>query len=936
MAVAVASEGGCFSCLRTVLDYFRLFLAVLDGFPSSMAVVVWVTSFSGKRRRFKKDGSSVRDVNECSTQLLLDEAKEHSLEVPAAEHVLGLVKLSPCERHGPQTLLIDSERAQLDFWRFRFFDSGGVSYDEFFWCDVLAHQPLPEAVPREQGLRKRFVTLFCELEPGVSARLCNRIPTSQLVEESNRANVLPVALQLPALFAQMIVSGVWRRLCIPSSQATSGKGRPLGLGLGRSFLPPAFMPRDAAPGVSGGTRPSLLDKEYLWRLMCDLQRAMPHLPKPNCEALENHVKSLDALYCDRQRMMIGDSTARFAIEAVVQCVTLCNKLRNSDLVIDAIADVCRLVLPLRDAEEIIDKLRGKGSLRIPGKDKISRSRLVVDIAFQFCLRDLYFNAKVLSRGLATCIMIDSSPQFGRDYELAMMTCIRQEDAFTLMKKMEDVYEREDFPSDIRVQDFEDEQQLVNDMAKMVNVIVLTPTVLGRARCGLSDKLHALLHALRLLVDSLSDLSVLLRSIVGFCTDFGTESSLATVPRIPLSRAFPYEAAPEPVDAFASAGPEDAVPGMCDLTASVEFPGPLHIIHNITTALGDCMVHFKVQADKLTSLAKMLTYQAYKQNLLATCFASGEAFHLRKEIIAFKSKVNPKRFGTVSAAALEIEKVEKAMRFAWNLDKFTKRNNKQPRDDDNPHKLDWNDLDATIHSEFSWAYWLMFRSLGSVLQHLMKWSEGCACHWNLCQQSADDFKTLRMCERCPWRGRRAPDLAAGELLEELKQLGKREGTKLFSSLPKHLPANDKTAIMRDFRKGRDYLMFMLTLKTTHFQRQPWRSFAIGHKDFAVATKALRETLESDHQHPRVAALKTHPLRSQAECWLQTGELDEDHCAFNVYLMQSRMPWTVERKIEGEHARLKRSLKTRIRIQNPMRRSTIGIRVCMMSANEAAIS
>merc|ERR1711965_1238706 len=99
--------------------------------------------------------------------------------------------------------------------------------------------------------------------------------------------------------------------------------------------------------------------------------------------------------------------------------------------------------------------------------------------------------------------------------------------------------------------------------------------------------------------------------------------------------------------------------------------------------------------------------------------------------------------------------------------------------------------------------------------------------------------------------------------------------------------------------------MLTLKTTHFQRQPWRSFAIGHKYFAVAAKALRETLESDHQHPRVAALKTHPLRSQAERWLQTGKLAHDD--FAVYVMKSRMPWTVERKIEGEHARLKRALK-----------------------------
>ena len=484
-------------------------------------------------------------------------------------------------------------------------------------------------------------------------------------------------------------------------------------------------------------RPSLMDKSYVAELTDDFRRALPHLPPDLNAAYRKHLAVLEAQYNERQRSAMKNMKQRYAIDSIVQCVLMSALLRSSKLLRDAIAASCRLALPAHLADDVIKMLQTK-EIRLPGPDKLSRSRVCVDMAFQFWLREKYFSSAVLPN-LAVSVLIDSSSQFGRDYELALLTSTDLQQCGQLMKSMTRSYDQLSLAPELRIIDFAVEQELIEDMLSMVRVTVLTPTALGRARCKLSDKLHAFLHAMRLLVPSLQDLSVLLRGVVSFCTDLGTEAGIASVPPIPLLRAFPHEAqadgngfrfvpdrggddSDDDMDAsfrFARDGDADdcfeadelgaagiglVAPRLdssvlCDLSASVEFAGPLHMIHSITNDLGSCMVHFPEQVGHLKNMCRMLTYKAYKQNLLATCYTSPIAAHLRKDVVSFKAKVNTQRFGTVADAALEIGKIENGLRYVWRLDSFMSGNQAPRRepDEDNPHKLHIDDLNDTITS-----------------------------------------------------------------------------------------------------------------------------------------------------------------------------------------------------------------------------------------------
>ena len=544
-----------------------------------------------------------------------------------------------------------------------------------------------------------------------------------------------------------------------------------------------------------------MDKSYLAGLADDLRRALVHLPPDLTATYMKHLTALEEQYDQRQRTVIKSIQHRFAIDCIVECVVMSAFLRSSRHMRDAIVASCRIVLPAHLADDVVKMVQTK-EIRLPSPDKLSRSRVIVDIAFQFFLREKYFASAMLPN-LAVSVLIDSSPQFGRDYELALLTSTDLRQCGRLLEIMTRSYDRGLLPPDLRIIDFAAvEQEQIEDMHSMIIVTVLTPTVLGRARCKLSDKLHAFLHAMRLLVPSLQELSVLLCGVVSFCTDLGTEAGIATVPPIPLLRAFPHETQADVSDGNGfrfvpdNAGDSDnmdagfrfrrdsdidtddwleaahcASPALCDLSASVEFAGPLHMIHGITNDLGSCMKHFPEQVGKLKNVCKMLTYKAYKRNLLATCYTSATAKYLRKDVVSFKAKVNTQRFGTVADAALEIGKIENGLRYVWQLDLFMSGNQSPRRapDEDNPHKLHIDDLNDTITSEFFWSYCLMFRCLARSLQHLMRWSESCACHWDLWQLEELPRDVRVGCERCPWRGRRAPELAAGGLTKEVAQV-----------------------------------------------------------------------------------------------------------------------------------------------------------------------
>ena len=65
----------------------------------------------------------------------------------------------------------------------------------------------------------------------------------------------------------------------------------------------------------------------------------------------------------------------------------------------------------------------------------------------------------------------------------------------------------------------------------------------------------------------------------------------------------------------------------------------------------------------------------------------------------------------------------------------------------------------------WCYMAMLRILMAMLLHLIYWVQGCPCHAN--KDSYDDningcLVGVCLCNDCPLRGRRAPELAVGAI------------------------------------------------------------------------------------------------------------------------------------------------------------------------------
>ena len=234
---------------------------------------------------------------------------------------------------------------------------------------------------------------------------------------------------------------------------------------------------------------------------------------------------------------------------------------------------------------------------------------MVDTAHTLCLQDMLFSRLQLDAGPIVCGMLDSSPQHGRAYELAALTVVLASDMEGVFNGSNDLLELSLLPEAAQCQDENIKQNmaLIGATKKLLHVIIPSPAVIGRGRATVGDKLHAFVHMLRTLAPRLRMLEQLIKSIVGLCTDLGTESRICQTTPMPLSRLQPPDAdAPlrwgSLCDGFAGEGAEafqweaedagfDTVPKghvqaepMCDFTGCCELPGPLHAIHNMTKSL----------------------------------------------------------------------------------------------------------------------------------------------------------------------------------------------------------------------------------------------------------------------------------------------------------------------------------------------------------------
>ena len=156
--------------------------------------------------------------------------------------------------------------------------------------------------------------------------------------------------------------------------------------------------------------------------------------------------------------------------------------------------------------------------------------------------------------------------------------------------------------------------------------------------------------------------------------------------------------------------------------------------------------------------------------------------------------------------------------------------------------------------------------------------------------------------CPFRGRRAAELANNELVQLVEGYLRKGAADLLVGLPSDLPLPARTELVLGFESARSHIMFALSLRLGHWQSAPWSLCAVAHHRHEVLVAALRAGLECRHPHSFCMAFQRPGLRAEAVAVVNgNAALSECH-ELAEYVGTLRMVPTAERRVEGLHARI----------------------------------
>ena len=145
------------------------------------------------------------------------------------------------------------------------------------------------------------------------------------------------------------------------------------------------------------------------------------------------------------------------------------------------------------------------------------------------------------------------------------------------------------------------------------------------------------------------------------------------------------------------------------------------------------------------------------------------------------------------------------------------------------------------------------------------------------------------------------MAAGEFHGVVGRLLDTKLASLLLELPNSISASQRTALLTDYENARMHLTFTFALKLASMCTPPRLLYAAAHHNQIVARDALRQCLASASDHPAIKTLQSAEMRADAEEFLDGAELvDLEH--LGPFVAARKFSFTIERMVEGEHARL----------------------------------
>ncbi|CAE7693218.1 unnamed protein product [Symbiodinium sp. CCMP2592] len=865
---------------------WQTLVAVMQGdvrcvFVATVASQSFLTS---NRHGMKYSRKQEQDRDICLTEALVpafrDAVRDTPFETlsPADCHILGAVALRPRERvvFRDATLIGPEAEHQLSHWT----ALAGRPLDGFaLLFDVSESMLLQQPQEWFTIAGRRGGCFFTELESGQQERLRSVWP-----EECHPVFSYPFTqvLRLPYPYAMLILAKQWSVVVVPDLPVAWNHDS-YGMTKGRKFVSglvggqrkrieqwpalrvfgkrPALEEAVSAQAAGAAKQIDCIhDPVKLWGL-ADCVAALgqgaddfvdPTVWKDFVEGMRyQHAESLLLASKRHAYVAVANHGFAFNIGFLVESM-LCAMTLNSDgELAHAMKLAACLLLPEKLAAAWIDRLTADDRLYLPSKAIISQRRAALDMGFAL-LQQAKVQASLLSESISPGIRLT-----------------------------------------------------IQQMRRKIVQLIPPPTTLGGRSANAGHRLSAFLHSLHLIAGDFTILRQLLKSVVSITTDLGVESLLTRLEPFELSAMLPFFEPPRADKAES-----------CQPQASDCQGGLLHIIHNATKDLGSCMECYDEQVSKMSVLAKFLRERHSKERLLAKCFSQGlpgEAV-FKQAVSKFRSQCYRGRWGTVASCALDLQEVLPAVRWGWSLPKYLEGGAVAGQGEAEGASIA--EVDALVRCPFFEAYLSMLVLLSEVTLHLIAWSEGCPCHWHLLTgggAASMDASTRCLLESCPMRGRRAPELALNDFMQELSALSSHGATSLVQGFPPDLPVEERTKIVQDFELGRSFLTAVLTLKTSHFRSFPWCAAGLAHHDQERAREVWNRIRCLSDEGPEAVRLRKQLPRLFSRDVLQQGDqwccgADLSSCPlFAAEIAGLALIPTAERRVEAQHARTQKGSK-----------------------------
>ena len=838
-----------------------------------------------RRRRRTSLHTRAADVVEMYRGTLEDgEDMENS--IPQANDVLCLLSVRPLWAYDHLKVLPDEDRFMYTHWTHQC----GVDAKDLWCFEVVQLAEVSDKVPLSIYVSRTTSKVWKKLEAENATALMRDVGTPRMrrlvLDNGMPEGFAPtLCFALPDIFADWVRSGALNRFLVPS---------PFASGVWKT---PAWFRRilnDNLSAAFNGTQNLLaLHKHSVFKLS-DMQSLADSLRRviAGDQTVADLIEWVVKLQTATDMLRPATTRLKVPVVALVHLVLYTTLLKDGRHLENGVRGALKIALPEQICNGILEACEDALS-SLPHVSKVSRFRLSFDVGYMVMQRlaNAFDDAAA-----ARCryLMWDSSPQYHRDYELALVDTIDSADLVEASKLAQRIFEA---AADAEILSDEAKQTAhqrdVDALGAMIRRHALPCSLIGFGSCSFAHKVAALLHAMRLELVSHSVLAKYCGEFLTILSDDGTESLLSRVRPLNIELACPHfvdtavadldavqaalrkiraargDQAADEFDGLLGDAPgfhldgedhggdefvfEEAEAPHADFSGVLGMSGVHHIIDNATAGFADVLVDWADHIRQAKAVCKILRRGDYFPKLLSRCYCTPLGRQMHPILKTFQGWIHEGRWGTIAFTVPELLRLKGALRWGWNKDIFLQGDGDAGRDPvgngPDPHVVQ--DADAAISSEYWWSWLLMLDKLCVALRAAIVWSEACPCHAGLLANRRHDElpnKLVHAVRSCPLRGRRGPEISAGELLEVVQRSANASSVDLAMELPAGLAAEKRLALLEALDAGHIHATFYIGCKLHYMRELPWAIFQIAHFNKDVCTAAIRRCLDSRHPHP----------------------------------------------------------------------------------------